>query len=96
MKMTMLTYNEAMDEEVMQLLEECGLRNYTKLEGTHGKGETSGTHLGSETWPGLNNILYIACEDVQAKKIVAGVKELRKRLGREGVKAFVWEVEEVT
>ncbi len=96
MKMVMIAYNEAIDAEVMEVLANCGLQNYTKIMGIFGRGSTSGTHLGNDIWPGRNNILYIACEEKQAQQILSCIKELRKKLGKEGIKAFVLPVEEVT
>jgi len=96
MKMVMLTYNEAIDVDVMEVLNGCGIFNYTKITRVYGKGTTSGTHLGDQIWPGLNYILYVACEDTQAKQVVLGITNLRKTLGKEGVKAFVMPLEQVT
>jgi len=96
MKMVMVTYNEAIDDDVMEALDGCGLKNYTKIKGVFGKGATSGTHLGDDIWPGRNNILYAACQENEAKQLVSCVKELRKKLGKEGVKAFVWSLDELT
>jgi len=95
-KMVMVIYNEAMDSEVMEVLTHCALKNYTKIMGVFGKGETSGTHMGDDIWPGKNNILYIACEQSEAKQLLSFVRELRKKLGHEGVKAFVLPIEEAT
>jgi nitrogen regulatory protein PII len=96
MKMIMLVYNEALDNEVMDILESCPMKNYTKLTGVFGCGTSSGTHLGTDIWPGLNNILYVACEEVVAKKIITAVRQLRKSLGVEGIKAFLMPLEEAT
>jgi len=96
MKMVLVSYNEAIESEVMEVLTECGLKNYTKITGVFGRGESSGTHLGSDIWPGRNNIFYIACEEQEAKKLVSCVKELRKSLSKEGIKAFVWNLEDIT
>jgi len=96
MKMIMISYNEAIDVEVAEALEKCNLKNYTKVAGTYGKGKTSGTHLGSDIWPGRNNILYVACRDEDVKPLIASIKDLRKALGREGIKAFVLPVEDMT
>jgi nitrogen regulatory protein PII len=96
MKMVMLTYNEVIDIEVMELLNGCGLANYTKVTRVYGKGTTSGTHLGSQVWPGLNYITYVACDDTQANQVVLGITNLRKTLGKEGVKAFVMPLEQIT
>jgi len=96
LKMVMIAYNEALDDEVMEVLLNCGATNYTKVIGAFGKGKTSGTHLGNDIWPGRNNILYIACDEQQAKKMFTCIRELRKQLGKEGVKAFVLPLEELT
>lgn len=96
MMMAMIAYNEAIDDEVMEVLEGCALKNYTKIKGAFGSGATSGTHLGDDIWPGRNNILYAACQDNEAKQLVSCVKELRKKLGKEGIKAFVWSLDEIT
>lgn len=95
-KMVMIVYNEAVDTEVMSVLENCAAKNYTKILAVFGSGAASGTHLGNDIWPGRNNILYVACEEKAADKIIASVNELRKKLGREGVKAFVWNLEALT
>jgi len=95
-KMVMVVYNEALDLEVMEVLEGCAVKNYTKVNAVYGRGESSGTHLGDDIWPGRNNILYVGCEEKHAQQILACVKELRKKLGQEGVKAFLLPLEEMT
>lgn len=96
MKMIMISYNEAVELEVMEVLERCALKNYTKIDGVFGRGRTSGTHMGNDVWPGRNNLLYAACEDEQARQLILCVRQLRKDLGKEGVKAFVLPLEEIT
>jgi nitrogen regulatory protein PII len=89
MKMVMIVYNEAIDSEVMEMLEKCGQKNYTKITGAFGRGTTSGIHLGNDIWPGRNNILYVACEDKAARQILVCANELHNRVGKEGIKTFI-------
>lgn len=96
MRMVMIAYNEAIDMEVMEVLENCAMKNYTKITGVYGRGTASGTHLGNDIWPGRNNILYVACEEDNARQLVSCVQNLRKKLGKEGVKAFTWDLEDIT
>lgn len=96
LKMVMIAYNEAIDMEVMEILGNCAMKNYTKVLGAFGKGNTSGIHSGDDIWPGRNNVLYVACEEIDVSRILCCVKELRKRLGKEGIKAFVWNIEQMT
>ncbi len=96
MKMVMLTYNEAIDVDVMEVVNSCGLQNYTKITRVvHGKGTASKTHMGNEVWPGLNYIMFVACDDKQADQIVVGIKKLRPSLAKEGLKAFVMPLEQI-
>lgn len=96
MKMVVISYNEAMDEEVKEAMKECGLENFTLIKGVFGCGTTSGKHLGNDIWPGLNNLLYIACENDKAGEIMTCVSGLRRTLGKEGIKAFVMPIEALT
>lgn len=96
MKMAMIVYNEALDNEVMEILESCSMKNYTKITGVFGCGASSGTHLGTDVWPGRNSILYVACDEEASKKIIAAVTQMRKSLGPEGIKAFLMPIEEAT
>ncbi|MCX7926603.1 MAG: hypothetical protein N2606_00460 [Candidatus Omnitrophica bacterium] len=95
-KLVILAYNEAIEEEVMESLSMCALNNYTKITGVFGKGNTSGTHLGNEIWPGRNNLLLVAGPEVQTKQLLNCIRKLRQVLGKEGVKAFVLPIEELT
>ncbi|OGX16546.1 MAG: hypothetical protein A2166_01315 [Omnitrophica WOR_2 bacterium RBG_13_41_10] len=94
LKMVMIAYNEAIDMEVMEMMEKCNLKNYTKVMGVFGRGETSGTHLGNDIWPGRNNLLYAATPENAAKQLASAVKELKVKLGKEGIKAFVWNLDD--
>jgi len=96
MKMVMIVYNEAMDMEVMEVLHRCVLKNYTKIPGVFGKGSSSGTHMGDDIWPGKNNILYVSCKDDEAVQLLTCVKNLRVKLRAEGIKAFAWNLQEIT
>lgn len=96
-KMVMLAYNEAVDNEVMDAVQKCSLKNYSKIFGTFGSGTTSGIHLGNDIWPGRNNILYVACQDKEAKLLLSFINDLRhSSIGKEGIKAFVWNLDEAT
>lgn len=96
MQMIMVVYNEAIDDEVMEVLANCALKNYTKILGAFGKGSTSGTHLGNDIWPGRNNILFVSSDERATRQLLLCIRELRKKLGKEGLKAFVLPVEEIS
>ena len=96
MKMILISYNVAIDEEVMEALKEVGISGYTKLPKVLGDGKTSGPRLDSHIWPGANSLLSLAVEDDKKDQILAQIMKLRQKLGKEGIKAFVLPLEEVT
>ncbi len=56
----------------------------------------SGSHFGSEVWPGINSVIFSAMEAEKAQDLIKHIKGLRAKLGKEGVKAFCWSLEEMT
>lgn len=96
MKLVMIAYNEALDQAVEDLLDHHGIQGYTKWTKVHGKGRSSGPHLGTHVWPKANNVVAAVVDDEAAHQALEGVRELRGRLAQEGVKAFVVPCDEVT
>ena len=95
-KLTMIIYNEAIETEVMEVLKNCNLENFTKICAVFGKGSSSGAHFGDDIWPGRNNILFVACDSLGSKKLLDCIRNLRKKFSKEGIKAFVLPIEELT
>ncbi len=96
LKMVMISYNSAIGAEAMEILEKCGIKNYTKWTGVNGKGQMSGSHFGSEVWPGINSVIFSAMEAKKAQDLLKHIKDVRAKLGKEGIKAFCWSLEEMT
>lgn len=96
MKMILIAYNQALDEEVMSAMKESGLENYTKWTGVLGKGSSSGPHLATHVWPKANNVLAVAADDSSVEPLLQRIRKLRAELGPEGVKAFVLPIESFT
>ena len=94
--MLMISYNSAINSEVMEVLEKSGIENYTKWIQVQGKGKSSGPHFGSEIWPGENSVLFCAVEEEKIDNLLSIINELRSKLGKVGIKAFVWALEEIT
>ena len=96
MKAVLIIHNAAIDEEVNEVLESAGIDCYTKFPNTVGKGRASEPHLNTDVWPGINCGTFVVIEQVKAKKVMENVRRLREKLGTEGIKAFMWEVDDVT
>ncbi len=96
MKLVIICYNIAIGDEVLEVLKEVGISSYTRFKEAQGVGKLSGPHLGDHIWPSVNSVLAVALEDEKKNKLIEKIKELRKQLGKEGVKAFVLPLEEIT
>ena len=96
MKMLMIVCNEALDADVMEAMEACGIQGFTRFTQVQGKGVASGTHLGNDVWPGMNNVILAVTDESRTARMLEAVAGMRKNLSAEGVKAFVLNVESAT
>lgn len=96
MKMVLIAVNIAIEPQVVERLSALGLHSYTEWPRLTGVGETSGPHLDSHVWPGANAVIAVVAPDDKACALMDEIRELRKTLGREGIKAFLFPVEDVT
>ena len=96
MKMVFIVFNAAIEDEIMEALGKCCVTNYTKFPDLHGRGGHSDPHLDTHIWPGANHGLLIAVDVIVKDKILKEVKNLKAEYAKEGIKAFVLPVEEVT
>jgi nitrogen regulatory protein PII len=96
MKAVLIVHNVAIDEEVNEVLESVGINCYTKFPNIIGRGEISEPHLNTDVWPGINCGTFVVIEQVKAKKVMENVRRIREKLGTEGIKAFMWEVDDIT
>lgn len=95
MKMFLVVYSRAADEAVLKRFKELGIRGYTKLTEACGEGTETEPKLGTHTWPGENNLLYLAVSDEQAPAIAELIRQLKKDHPRTGVKGFVLPMDEI-
>lgn len=96
MKMVFIALNIAIESQVLEVMESLGLRSYTMWPRLMGVGQASGPHLDSHVWPGANCVIAVVCPEEKARALMEEVRRLRRSLGREGLKAFLLPVEEVT
>ncbi|MFA5251438.1 MAG: PG0541 family transporter-associated protein [Phycisphaerae bacterium] len=96
MKLVIICYNEAIDNEVIEFLEQAGVTGYTKWTKVQGKGKTSGPHLITAIWPKANNALFTVLPEENADEIFERLRQLKTKVAKEGLKAFMWEIDDVT
>jgi hypothetical protein len=95
MKMFLIVYCEAADEDVVAALKEAGIHGYTKMVEAQGEGTETEPKLGTHCWPGKNNILFMALSDDEVARIKERVGDLKRTHPRAGVRSFLLPMEEI-
>ena len=96
MRFVFIVYNIAINDEVMETVRKLGLKGYTRWEEVTGVGKLSGPHLNTHIWPAKNSALGVVAEDEKAGLLMEEIRQLRKPMAKEGIKAFSWKVEDST
>jgi nitrogen regulatory protein PII len=96
MKAVLIVHNVAIDGEINEALESLGVHYFTKFTDTLGRGQLSEPHLNTDVWPGVNYATFVVVEETKAKAVMQKVRQMRESLGKEGIKAFLWQIEDIT
>ena len=95
MKALFVAYNQAYNQEIVQLLEGLGQRGYTVWEEIGGRGSEGGEpHLGSHAWPTQNHALFSVMDDQTARNALAALRETDAANHQLGLRAWILPVEE--
>jgi nitrogen regulatory protein PII len=96
MKAVLITHNVALEPDVNEALNEAGVECYTRFTNVLGRGKISEPHLSTDVWPGVNWATLVVTDPKKAASLMNIVRRLREKLGSEGIKAFMWEIEDMT
>ena len=95
MKGIFIAYNQAYNEEIVNLLEGLGQRGYTVWSEIGGRGTYDGEpHLGNHAWPTQNHALFAAVDDSIAADIMAAVRRTDEANPKLGLRADLWNIEQ--
>ena len=95
MKAIFISYGQAYDQEIVQILEDAGQRGFTRWEDIGGRGTESGIpHYGNHTWPSMNNAILTIVEDSMVEPILEKVRLKDAQFQDIGLRAFVWNIEQ--
>lgn len=96
MKSILIVYNQANNERVEYLLDTLEVRGFTLWENVQGRGHINGEpHRGTHAWPELNNAILAVVDDDKVDDILTAVRKLDKRNQEVGIRAFVWNIEQI-
>lgn len=92
----MIIFNQANTERVEFMLDELGIRGFTFFEQVQGRGSVDGEpRRGTHTWPEMNSCVITVVDDSQVDSLLSTVRKLDNRNRKVGVKAFVWNIEQM-
>ena len=95
MKAIFIVYNQAYNQEIVELLERCGQRGYTVWEEIGGRGGENGEpHLGNHAWPTQNHAVLSVVENGRAADIMDRLRETDRNNPKLGLRAYVLPIEE--
>lgn len=96
MKSVMIVFNQANTERVEYMLDVLEIRGFTFWENVQGRGSVNGEpHRGTHTWPEMNSAILTVVDDDKVKDLMESVQKLDRRNAEVGVKAFVWNIEQM-
>jgi nitrogen regulatory protein PII len=94
MKSVFITYNQAFTERVDYILDKLEIKGYTLWTDTYGRGsETGNPHMGTHTWPEINNSIMAIIEDDKVDILLEKIQKLNHVNEEVGIRAFVWNIE---
>jgi nitrogen regulatory protein PII len=95
MKMFIIVYSWAIDDDVIAAVRKSGIKAYTKWTRVLGCGTETEPKMGSQIWPGENDVVTMVIKDEDAFKVKDVVLNLRKEHPRGGVRCFIVPVDEM-
>lgn len=96
MKSVLIVFNQAFTSRVEFMLDELGIRGYTFFEEVQGRGTNGGEpRRGTHTWPEMNSAVITVVADEMVPELLKTVKKLDARNIEVGIRAFVWNIEQM-
>lgn len=96
MKSVMIVFNQANTQRVEFILDSLDIQGFTFFEQVQGRGSRTGEpRRGTHTWPEMNSSIITVVEDDKVKTLLTAVKQLDLRNEEIGVRAFVWNIEQM-
>lgn len=94
MKAIFVAYNQAFNEEIVEVLEAFGQRGFTQWQDIQGRGGVDGEpHLGSHAWPTMNHALIAMVPDDKLEPILEALHQKDVDFPDLGLRAFSWNAE---
>lgn len=94
MKAIFIAFNQAYNDEIMELLEDNGQRGFTRWNDILGRGTFDGeSHFGNHAWPTMNHAILTMVDDQKVEPILADLRKKDETYQDLGLRAYVWNIE---
>jgi len=103
----MIVFNQASTSRVEYMLDMLQIRGFTFWENVQGRGSgnfgrdtadsrTPGDpHRGTHTWPEMNSAIMTVVPDDKVDELLLSIRKLDRRNEEVGIRAFVWNIEQI-
>lgn len=96
MKSIFIAFDQAHYERIIEMLERNNCRGFTAWDQVTGRGSVNGEpHYGTHAWPSLASAIITMVEDRQVPIILEKLKAFNDERPKLGLRAFVWNVEDM-
>ena len=92
MKALFISYNQAFNEEIVEVLEAHGQRGFTRWQNIDGRGTVNGLpRYGNHAWPEQNHGILNFIDEDKVQEIAADLTAKDEETPMLGLRAWVWE-----
>ena len=92
----MIMLDQAHYEQVVEELGSLNIRGFTSWKEEYGRGSKDGNpHYGTLAWPSVNNAILTMVEDDRVPLLLKRLREIDEESANLGLRAFVWNVEDM-
>lgn len=96
MKTIFIAYDQAHYEHIVEMLERSNCRGFTAWDQVTGRGSVDGEpHYGSHAWPSMAGAILTVVEDKRVDAVLEKLRKLNEERPKLGLRAFVWNVEQM-
>ena len=93
MKALFVSYNQALTDRINRMLDENGVRGFTRWALTEGRGTHDGEpHYGTHAWPSMNSSVLAIVEDEKIPVLLEALRDIDSTTSQQGSRAFVWDI----
>lgn len=93
MKALFVSYNQALTDRINKLLDDYGVRGFTRWALTEGRGTHDGEpHYGTHAWPAMNTSILVIVEEEKISPLLDALRAIDEATKQQGCRAFVWDI----